>query len=115
MPNLNGKVALVTGASRGIGACVARMLAERGADVAINYHSKRARAEQVAASVHAAGRQAILAQADMTSERDMREMMQTVADHFGRLDLLILNPSGGLERDKPADYALQLNLTAQER
>ncbi len=115
MLDLNGKVALVTGASRGIGACVARMLAERGADVVINYRSKQPRAEEVAASVRAAGRRALLAQADMTSEPDMRAMIRTVADHFGRFDLLILNASGGLEKDKPADYALQLNLTAQAR
>lgn len=115
MSQLNGKVALVTGASRGIGASVARLLAERGADVVINYRSKAARAKEVAQSVRAAGRSALLAQADITNEDDIRAMVAAAQVHFGRLDILILNASGGLERDKPAEYAMQLNLIAQER
>jgi NAD(P)-dependent dehydrogenase (short-subunit alcohol dehydrogenase family) len=59
MSGLSGKVALVTGASRGIGASVARMLANRGADVAINYHSKASRAESTASDVRATGRCAL--------------------------------------------------------
>jgi 3-oxoacyl-[acyl-carrier protein] reductase len=66
MSSLSGKVALVTGASRGIGASVARMLADRGADVAINYHSKASRAESTADDVRAMGRRALLVQADLT-------------------------------------------------
>jgi NAD(P)-dependent dehydrogenase (short-subunit alcohol dehydrogenase family) len=112
---LNGKVALVTGASRGIGARVAQMLAAAGADVVINYRSKGPRAEEVARSVSALGRNALLAQADLTVDRAVRAMMQLVEEHFGRLDLLILNASGGLEKDKPGDYALELNSTAQLR
>lgn len=113
--DLIGKAALVTGASRGIGAAVAGMLAERGADVAINYRSKGPRAEEVAAGVRAAGRRAVLARADITAERDVRAMLDLVAEQFGRLDLLVLNASGGLEKDKPAGYARDLNVTAQER
>lgn len=115
MDDLHGKVALVTGASRGIGASVARLLAERGADVIINYHSKGPRAERVAAAVRAAGRRALPVQADLTSESEVRAMMHAVTEQFARLDLLILNASGGLERDKPTDYAIQLNVTAQIR
>src|SRR5687768_6925941 len=107
--DLTGNVVLVTGASRGIGATVARMLAERGADVVINYRSKGPRAEEVAARVRATGRRAVLAQADITDEHDVRAMMAAIADQFGRLDLLVLNASGGLEKDKPADYAFALN------
>ncbi|ARV59008.1 short chain dehydrogenase [Nostocales cyanobacterium HT-58-2] len=115
MSDFCGQVALVTGASRGIGASVARMLAERGADVVINYRNKSSRALEVANTVRVTGRQALLAQADITSESDMKEMMKLVEKQFTRLDLLILNASGGLEKDKPADYAMQLNLTAQVR
>lgn len=115
MDELRDKVALVTGASRGIGAAVARGLAERGADLVINYRSKAPRAELVASSIRSIGRRALLAQADMTSDQDVATMMQSVADHFKQLDLLVLNASGGLERDKPVDYALQLNQIAQER
>lgn len=114
MSDLNGKIALVTGASRGIGANVSRLLAARGADVIINFRSKGPRAEKVAASVRAVGRRAILAQADITDETEVKNMM-LVAEEAGRIDLLILNASGGLEKDKPADYAMNLNLTAQER
>jgi 3-oxoacyl-[acyl-carrier protein] reductase len=115
MQDLLGKVALVTGASRGVGAAVAGFLADRGADVAINYRSKGSRAEAIADRVRATGRQAILAQADITAAEDVQQMMHTIADAAGRLDLLILNASGGLEKDKATDYAMTLNLTAQTR
>ncbi|MBW4502766.1 MAG: SDR family oxidoreductase [Scytonema hyalinum WJT4-NPBG1] len=115
MSDFCGQVALVTGASRGIGASVARILAERGADIVINYRSKGSRALEVADAVRVTGRQALLAQADITSESEMREMMKLVEEQFARLDLLILNASGGLEKDKALDYAMQLNLTAQVR
>ncbi len=112
---LPDKVALVTGASRGIGAATARLLAERGAHVVLNYRSKARRAEEVAETVQAAGRRALPVQADLTDPLATAAMFAAVQQHFGRLDLLILHASGGLERDKPADYALQLNLTAQTR
>ncbi len=113
--DLHGKVALVTGASRGIGASVARILAGRGADVVVNYRSKAARAEEVAAAVQAIGQRSLLAQADMTEAAEMRAMMRLVETHFGHLDLVILNASGGLERDRPREYAMELNLVAQVR
>lgn len=91
MSDFCGQVALVTGASRGIGASVARILAERGADIVINYRSKGSRALEVADAVRVTGRQALLAQADITSETEMREMMKLVEEKFARLDLLILN------------------------
>lgn len=115
MRELYDTVALVTGASRGIGARVAHLLAERGADVAINYRSKGLRAEEVAAAITALGRRVLLAQADLTAEQDVHAMAQAVADTFGRLDLLILNASGGMEKDRPATYAMALNRDAQEQ
>ncbi len=114
MNNLNGKIALVTGASRGIGACAAGLLAQHGADVIINFRSKGRRAEEVAARVRANGRRAFLAQADITNETEVGAMMQ-IAKEAGQIDFLILNASGGLEKGKSADYAMQLNLSAQER
>jgi NAD(P)-dependent dehydrogenase (short-subunit alcohol dehydrogenase family) len=113
MSTLARKWALVTGASRGVGASVAQQLAARGADIIINYRNKGTRAEEVAAAVRHVGRHAILAQADMTSHSDVQTMLQQVQSKAGRIDLLVLNASGGLEKDKPADYAMQLNLTAQ--
>jgi NAD(P)-dependent dehydrogenase (short-subunit alcohol dehydrogenase family) len=110
---LLGKTALVTGASRGIGAIVAQQLAKLGADVAINYRSKRPRAQVVAASITAIGRNALLLQGDITKPADVKSTFAQVADAWGHLDVLILNASGGLEKNKAADYAMSLNLTAQ--
>ena len=115
MRQLHGKVALVTGGSRGVGAAVVALFAERGADVVINYRTKGSRAEEIANAVRAAGRHALLAQADITHDGDVAAMLHATQDHFGRLDFLILNASGGLEKDKPADYATRINVTAQTR
>jgi len=110
---LRGKTALVTGASRGVGAAVALLLAERGADVAINFRSKSSRADEIATRVEALGRRALLIRADLTEPGDVREMASAVQQSFQRLDVLVLNASGGLEKDKPGSYAMALNLTAQ--
>jgi NAD(P)-dependent dehydrogenase (short-subunit alcohol dehydrogenase family) len=115
MDSLAGKIVLVTGASRGIGASVARMVAERGADIVINYRSKGPRAQGVADGVVALGRRAVLAQADITDAAAVQALVAAVSEQVGRLDVLVLNASGGLEKDKAADYAMQLNLVAQER
>jgi 3-oxoacyl-[acyl-carrier protein] reductase len=113
VPSINRKVALVTGASRGIGAATAIKLAERGFTVVINYRGKTARAEAVAAQIRELGQTAVLAQADLTVSAEVEAMMGLVRENFARLDVLILNASGGLEKDKAEDYAMALNLTAQ--
>ncbi|MDF5730963.1 MAG: SDR family oxidoreductase [Rhizonema sp. PD38] len=115
MSNFHGQVALVTGASRGVGASVAQMLALGGANVVINFKSKNSRALEVANAIRTNGCHALLAQADLTNDHEMREMIKLVKEQFSRLDLLILNASGGMEKDKAADYATQLNHTAQVR
>jgi 3-oxoacyl-[acyl-carrier protein] reductase len=106
---------LVTGASRGIGAAVALMLAEQGADVAINFRSKGSRAGEIARQVEALGRRAMTAQADLTDAIGVEAMAGAIGHTFGRLDILVLNASGGLEKGKPASYAMELNLRAQVR
>ncbi len=105
--------ALVTGASRGIGAATALKLAQRGYDVSLNFRSKAPRAEQVASQISALGRKALMAQADITNEAEVIAMMSLLSREFGHLDALVLNASGGLEAGKAADYAMTLNLTAQ--
>jgi 3-oxoacyl-[acyl-carrier protein] reductase len=110
---LLGKTALVTGASRGIGASVARQLARSGADVVINYRSKGPRAREVADAIAGLGRRALLVQADITNPADIEPLFAQIDAVWGRLDILVLNASGGLEKDKPADYAMRLNLDAQ--
>jgi 3-oxoacyl-[acyl-carrier protein] reductase len=112
---LRGKVALVTGGSRGIGAAVAEELALRGADVVITFRNKAARAEQVAARVRELGCRGMAVAADMTVPEEMEALMARVALDFRRIDVLILNASGGLEKDRASDYPTQLNVTAQER
>ena len=112
-PPLLGRTALVTGASRGIGASVARQLGQLGVDVAINYRSKRPKAQVVADDLIAMGRKPLLIEADITKAEDLTSTFDQIAAAWGRLDFLVLNASGGLEQDKAADYAMQLNLTAQ--
>jgi len=105
----------VTGASRGIGAAVALMMAEQGADVAVNFRSKGSRAQQIASQVQALGRCALLAQADLTDPDGVDAMARAIERTFGALTDLVLNASGGLEKGKPATYAMELNLTSQVR
>jgi NAD(P)-dependent dehydrogenase (short-subunit alcohol dehydrogenase family) len=113
--SLSGRVALITGASRGIGASAAQRLAELGADIVINYRSKGPRAEAAANAVRDRGREVLLAQADLTIEAEVTQMMGAVQQRFGRLDILVLNASGGLEKGKSEDYAMDLNHAAQVR
>lgn len=114
MTDSPNKLALVTGASRGIGAEVARQLAGSSTDVVINYRSKGPRAQSVANEVIARSARAFLAQADVTSADEVAAMM-AIVEGAGPLDYLILNASGGLEKNVAPDYAMQLNLTAQVR
>jgi 3-oxoacyl-[acyl-carrier protein] reductase len=113
LPSLLGKTALVTGASRGIGASVTRQLGQLGVDVAINYRSKAPKAQAVADELIALGRKPLLVQGDITDAGDIASIFDRIQATWARLDLLVLNASGGLEQDKAPDYAMQLNLTAQ--
>jgi 3-oxoacyl-[acyl-carrier protein] reductase len=110
---LRAKTAFVTGASRGIGASVATQLARAGADVAINYRNKDARAREVGDAISALQRRVLLLKADITDPRDVSASFDQIRAEWGRLDVLVLNASGGLEKDKDAGYAMRLNLDAQ--
>ena len=94
---LDGKSALVTGASRGIGKAIALALAAEGAQVAINYAGNTAKAEEVKAQIEAAGGRAILVQADVADAAQVEEMVKKVAEEFGSIDILINN--AGITRD----------------
>ncbi|MFB7842405.1 SDR family oxidoreductase [Microbacterium sp. NPDC056052] len=111
--SLTGKVALVTGSSRGIGADTIRYFAEAGADVVINFRNKAPRAEKLANEVRALGRRALVVGADLTDPASVAEMFDAVKAEFGGLDVLVLNASGGMESNMGEDYALRLNRDAQ--
>lgn len=109
------RIVLVTGASRGIGAATARQLAAPDVHVVVNYREKSKRAQTVVSDIVAAGGAASAVGADLSSDADVAAMMRHIGERFGRLDALVLNASGGLERGAAADYAMRLNRDAQVR
>jgi NAD(P)-dependent dehydrogenase (short-subunit alcohol dehydrogenase family) len=111
--SLDGKRALVTGSSRGIGADTAQYLAEAGASVVINYRNKEARAVKLADAIREQGGTALVVGADLTDRASVDAMFETVRQEWGGLDLLVLNASGGMESGMAEDYAMQLNRDAQ--
>jgi len=117
--DLTGKVALITGASSGIGAATAFLFAELGAKVAIGYHSNPEGAVQVQRRIDDAGRKAISIQADMRKHSDIQSMMRGVTEQLGPIDVLVNNAGSLLRRMKAAELdeaawneILNLNLTS---
>ena len=110
---LAGKTILVSGGSRGVGAATAIQLARQGATVAINYRDKVCRAEQVAAQVNALGGEGEIVRADLTDAESVSAKVADIKSRLGGIDVLILNASGGLEKDAAPDYAMVLNRDAQ--
>ncbi len=111
-----GFVALVTGGSRGIGAETALALAEHGYDVALTYRNKAARAQEVAATITQQGREALALCCDITHADDVTNLFRQVEQWRAHLDMLVLNASGGMERNLVAadpDYAMHINRDAQ--
>lgn len=91
MISLEGRVALVTGGSRGIGQATAGLLARAGADVAVNYRHRADAAEQIVRSIRALGRQAVALGADVSQEAQVREMVEETVHRLGGLDILVAN------------------------
>ncbi|HEY4174805.1 MAG TPA: SDR family NAD(P)-dependent oxidoreductase [Rhodopila sp.] len=96
--NLIGRTALVTGASRGIGAAIALALAEAGADVVVNYRERAAEADSVAAVIVAMGRRAMTVAADVSDGAAVARMIHQVTDRLGGVDILVNNAGIGLVR-----------------
>jgi len=97
MAELTGKVALVTGSSRGIGRACVLKLAEAGARVVINYFSQIGAAREVQAQIEAAGGEALIIQADISQSDQVQAMFEQVMAQWGRLDILVNN--AGITRD----------------
>lgn len=114
MISLEGKVALVTGGSRGIGAACCRLLAQAGCDVAINYRRRTDRAMAVAAEVEKLGRRAVQAPADVMNSLMVSAMVESVVDQLGGIDILVNNAGiwtdGKIESMTDADWARMIGV-----
>ncbi|MBD2102577.1 glucose 1-dehydrogenase [Leptolyngbya sp. FACHB-261] len=94
MSALTGKVAIVTGSSRGIGRAIAERLGKDGANVVVTYVGNRDKAEEVVSAIQATGAEAIAIQADMRSLTDIGKLFQQTLERFGKLDILVNNAAG---------------------
>ena len=114
---VDGRIALVTGASRGIGRAVALALAAEGADVAVNYAGSEKAAQEVAEEIRSMGRRALVVQADVSDADAVQQIVAAVTKEFGRIDILVNNAGitrdGLLMRMKDEDWeaVLKTNLT----
>lgn len=97
MSSLEGKVAVVTGASRGIGRAIALTLADAGADVVVNYAGSEAAANDTAAAIEALGRKAITVKANVGKADEADQLVKTALEQMGRIDILVNN--AGITRD----------------
>jgi 3-oxoacyl-[acyl-carrier protein] reductase len=105
MIDLSGKVALVTGGSRGIGRAIGLRLATQGADVAFSYKGNQAAAEATAAEIEALGRKSLAIQADAKEQEGAEALVRQVLDTFGKIDILVNN--AGITRD---DLIMRMSL-----
>jgi 3-oxoacyl-[acyl-carrier protein] reductase len=114
MSSLKGKVALVTGASKGIGAAIAKELGSRGAAVAVNYSASKAGAEKVVAEIEAAGGKAIAVKANLSEPATIAPLVETVVKQLGPIDVLVNNAGiyefGPLEQITPEHFNKQFNV-----
>jgi 3-oxoacyl-[acyl-carrier protein] reductase len=101
MAKLTGKVAIVTGASKGIGAAIAKQLATEGATVVVNYSSSKQGADNVVEQITATGGKAVAIQGDMSKQADIERLFAETKKQFGKLDILVNN--AGIYEFSPID------------
>jgi enoyl-[acyl-carrier protein] reductase III len=115
MSDLIGKVAVVTGGSRGIGRAITLELARQGADVAVNYFRNSASAQETARQVEALGRRALLVKAHVGEPEQVKRLFQEVKEAYGGVDILVNNAASGVQRSaldleaKHWDWTLDIN------
>src|SRR5277367_872633 len=102
MTDLTGRIALVTGASRGIGRAIAIALAKAGADVAVNYRERASDAVDVVETIHAMGRRAIAVPADVSAGDAVSQMFRTIEHGLGPVDILVNNAGIAIFHDLDA-------------
>ena len=116
MINLSGKVALVTGASRGIGRACAESLAASGAAVVVNFLSSQEAARELVNVIQSRGGRAIAVRADVSERDDVLAMVDVIGEHFGRLDIVVSNAAAGgfrqLTQVTPAGFDSILRMNA---
>lgn len=91
MNRLKDQVAIITGASRGIGRSIAEVFAQEGAKTIINYHTNESAASEVAKAIERRGGQAICVKADVSKAEDVKQLVKTTLEKFGRIDILVNN------------------------
>jgi 3-oxoacyl-[acyl-carrier protein] reductase len=104
IPDLRGKVILITGASTGIGASAARAFGRNGARVVVHYNASRDAAETVAADIREGGGEALVVQGDVNEQRVAADLVAATVSHFGRLDVLVNNAGALVRRTRIEDY-----------
>lgn len=114
MSTLSNKIALVTGASKGIGASIAKHLAAAGATVVVNYATSQTGADKTVAVITEAGGQAIALQGDFSKPEDITRTFATIKEKYGKLDILVNNAGvfsfGPVEQVTPEEFHRQFNL-----
>jgi 3-oxoacyl-[acyl-carrier protein] reductase len=104
IPDLKGKVVLITGASTGIGAAAARAFGRNGSKVAVNYNASGEQAEAVASAIRESGGEVVLVKGDVTRPEAAAEIVAKTVETFGRLDILINNAGALIKRVPVAEY-----------
>jgi 3-oxoacyl-[acyl-carrier protein] reductase len=110
--DLQGRVALVTGASRGIGRAIALALADRGAAIAVNFQTHAEEAQSAVAQIRSAGGRAMAARADVSMSEQVTEMAARVASELGAIDILVNNAGVAVTgvREEDFDHGIAVNL-----
>jgi len=118
MFELNGKVALITGGSRGIGRAIAVRLAQHGVDIVVNYVRHKKDAQSTANEVERLGRKCLLVKANVAKEADVAAMFDIIQNQFGKLDILVSNAASGVLKpimeltERHWNWAMDINARA---